>query len=97
LIRILVAGVYEVVLKTQFDKYSGPFSPKRFTQAQLLTLLILKRGKQMSYRRLTEEFDKSSELRRAMGLKRVPHYSTLAHAEPRLLALLGLSDSIKVG
>ena len=66
--------------------YASPFSKHTYTQPQLLALLALKQFLKTDYRGLVALLAEWSELRRALGLTRVPHYSTLCYAERRLLA-----------
>jgi len=65
--------------------YSHPKSPHRFTQPQLFAMLALREFFGVDYRALVEWLKRWGELREALGLKRVPHYSTLCYAERRLL------------
>src|SRR5262249_51823708 len=65
--------------------YSSRFSRKDFTQHQLFALLALKTFHKTDYRGIVAIVADSSDLRCDLGLTRVPHYSTLAHAEHRLL------------
>ena len=65
--------------------YSSRFSRKDFTQHQLFALLALKAFHKTDYRGLVAIVADSSDLRRDLGLARVPHYSTLKYAEARLL------------
>jgi hypothetical protein len=65
--------------------YSSKFSRKDFTQHQLFALLALKTFFKTDYRGVIALFDDFTELRADLGLKKVPHYSTLCYAEQRLL------------
>ena len=65
--------------------YSGPFSRRDFTQHQHFALLVLRQFFQTDYRGLVQMLHEWAELREVLGLKRVPHYSTLCYAEQRLL------------
>jgi len=65
--------------------YSSKFSRQDFTQHQLFALLALKTFLKTDYRGLTQMLKDFSELRRDLGLDKVPHYSTLCYAERRLL------------
>jgi hypothetical protein len=65
--------------------YSSRFSRHDYTQPQLFALLILKQFLRTDYRGLVALLAEWSDLRRARGLKKVPHYSTLCYAEQRLL------------
>lgn len=62
-------------------KYLAPYShrnsPKKFTQEQLITCLILKAYLNKTYRDIVDLLEVTDELRKRMGLTQVPHYSTL--------------------
>ncbi len=66
--------------------YSSRFSRRDFTQPQLFALLVLKQFLRTDYRGLVALLAEWAELRRALGLRKAPHYSTLCYAERRLLA-----------
>ena len=65
--------------------YSSPFSPKVFTQHQLFAILVLRQFFRMDYRGIIQLLSDFSDLRAALDLKKVPHYSTLCYAEQRLV------------
>ena len=65
--------------------YSSPFSPRKFTQPQLLAMLALRQFFKLDYRGTVERLAEWEELRDVLGLERVPDFSTLIHAEKRLL------------
>lgn len=67
-------------------KYSCARSRHDFTQAQLFALLALKQMLRLDYRGLAVAVAEWGELRRALRLRKVPHYSTLCYAAHRLLA-----------
>jgi len=71
--------------KESLPDYSCPKSPHKFTQPQLFAMLVLKQFFRLDYRGLVEWLTNWSELRQALELKRLPHYSTLCYAERRLL------------
>ena len=66
--------------------YSSRFSRHDFTQPQLFALLVLRQFLRTDYRGVVTAVGEWGELRRALGLRKVPHYSTLCYAERRLLA-----------
>jgi len=66
--------------------YSSRFSKHTYTQPQLFALLTLRQFLKTDYRGLVALLAEWGELRRALGLTMVPHYSTLCYAERRLLA-----------
>jgi hypothetical protein len=69
--------------------YSCKYSKRDFTQHQLFALLVLREFFKTDYRGLVELLDDWSDLRQALGLAKVPHYSTLAKAFQRLLEKKG--------
>ncbi len=89
---VALARVALEVGEKAFTPYSCPKSPHKFTQPQLFAMLVLRQFFGVDYRGIVEWLKRWSELREALDLKRVPHYSTLCYAERRLLkkgALLG--------
>ena len=65
--------------------YSSPFSRRDFTQHQLFAILALKTFLKTDYRGVVQALADFAELRADLGLKAVPHFSTLCYAEQRLL------------
>ncbi len=65
--------------------YSSPFSPRKFTQPQLLTMLALRQFFKLDYRGTVARLCEWGELRQVLGIERVPEFTTLIHAEKRLL------------
>ena len=65
--------------------YSSPYSKKKFTQPQLYAILVLKAFFRTDYRGIVAVLKDLKDLRDVLKLKDVPHYSTLAYAEKRLL------------
>ena len=61
-------------------------SRRDYTQPQLVALLALREFWRTDYRGTVTRVAESAEVRRALGLTRVPHYSTLCYAEHRLAA-----------
>jgi DDE family transposase len=66
--------------------YSHRFSPHRYTQPQLFACLVLKAFFRTDYRGIAQYLTDLGDLRRTVGLTRVPHYTTLQKASRRLLA-----------
>ena len=66
--------------------YGSRFSRHDYTQPQLFALLVLKQFLRADYRGLVALVAEWRDLRHALGLRKVPHHSTLAHAARRLLA-----------
>jgi transposase len=67
------------------SEYSHHMSPKKFTQPQLFACLVLKLFFKRDYRGIVILLADMPELRRAIGLKAVPHYTTLQKAAQRIL------------
>ena len=65
--------------------YSHPCSPKKFTQPQLFACLVLKAFFKTDYRGLAQLLVDFPELREDLGLRAVPHFSTLCYAAQRPL------------
>jgi hypothetical protein len=65
--------------------YSHKFSPKTFTQPQLLACLVLRKFFKTDYRGIVAILKDHSDLRQVLDLKRVPHFTTLQKASCRLL------------
>lgn len=73
------------VAERSLPAQSSRFSRKDFTQAQLFAILVLRQFFRTDYRGVVGLLADWSELRQALGLRRVPHFSTLCYAEKRLL------------
>ena len=64
--------------------YSCEQAPKRYTQPQLMTCLILKANLKTTYRGVIEIIDASDKLRQTIGFAgRLPNYSTLKYFADR--------------
>ena len=68
-----------------FSQYSHLYSPHKFTQPQLFACLVLKDFEKKDYRGVCQLLEDCADLREAIGLKTVPHYTTLQKASRRLL------------
>lgn len=75
---------YEVA-KQSLPTYSSKFSPRFYSQPQLFTLLVLKQFFKTDYRGVMAIVEDSSDLKEALELKDLPHYTTLQKAAKRLL------------
>jgi hypothetical protein len=67
--------------------YAHKFSPKLFTQPQLFACLVLKTFFKTDYRGIATLLYDCKDLRRTIGLRSVPHFTTLQKASRRLLLL----------
>ena len=68
-----------------FPAYGNRTSRHDFTQAQFFALLALRRFLRTDCRGLVTLVAEWQELRKALGLRKVPHDSTLAYVARRLL------------
>jgi hypothetical protein len=82
-----VARAAYCLAREALPAYSSKFSKTDFTQHQLFALLVLKTFCKTDYRGLVALLKDFRELREDLDLKedKLPHYSTLCKAAPRLL------------
>jgi hypothetical protein len=80
-----VALVALEVGKEALPDYSHRFSPKVFTQAQLFACLVLKQFFRTDYRGIMGILADTPNLCQTIGLRKVPHWTTLQKASRRLL------------
>jgi hypothetical protein len=66
--------------------YRHPKSPHKFTQPQLFACLVVKEFRCLDYRGVWVLLQEWPELRKILGLTKVPHFTTLWAAGKRLLA-----------
>jgi len=83
--NVLVEALH--VAEASLPAYSHQFSPKTFTQHQLFACLILKDFYNLTYRGTVGLLKDCTSLTACLGLKRVPHFTTLQKAADRLLLL----------
>lgn len=81
----MVALAAMKVGQRSLPRYSHCFAPKKFTQAQLFTCLVLKQFFATDYRGITVYLHDMPELCEVMQLTTIPHYTTLQKASHRLL------------
>ena len=81
----MVALVALKVAKDALPAYAHRFSPKTYTQHQLFACLALKAFFKTDYRGIVTILSDLPDLRRALGMRRVPHFTTLQKAGRRLL------------
>ena len=74
-----------LVSRRRLNDFSCPKSKHTFTQPQLLACLVLRAYKKLTYRGTVELLDASDDLRRVLGLKRVPAHTTLKEFERRVV------------
>ncbi len=83
--RRVLQVAYEAAGRT-LPAYRHKFSPKKFTQPQLMACLVLKEFLGTDYRGLAAHLADHADLCRQVGLKAVPHFTTFQKAAQRLLA-----------
>jgi len=73
--------------------YSSIKSRKDFTQAQLLTCLVLRALTKNNYRGICELLELTPALREAIGLEKVPHWTTLQKfmAKPQVPEMINIT------
>jgi Transposase DDE domain len=79
-----IAQLAMAIGQAALSPYTNKFSPRRYTQAQLFTCLILRQFFRTDYRGLVQLLADCAEVRAVVGLTQVPHYSTLCYAQRRL-------------
>ena len=78
----------KTALKTaeaSLSAYSSHYSRHDYTQHQLFAILVLRQFLKTDYRGIIQMLKDFSDLRKVLGIKKIPHYSTLCYAEQRLL------------
>ena len=80
-----VALVALEIGKEALPDYCHRFSPKVFTQPQLFACLVLKEFFKTDYRGIMGILDDTPSLCDVIGLKKIPHWTTLQKASKRLL------------
>ncbi|MBN9518494.1 hypothetical protein J0H58_08245 [bacterium] len=73
--------------------YTSARSRKDFTAHQLFAVLALKTFFKTDYRGIVQLLTDFADLRKDLGLEKVPHFSTLCYAAGRLLKKGGPSAS----
>ena len=73
-----------VIVEINYPKFRSRFSKKRYNQHQLLAPLLLKEYLQCGYRDLIETIELMDIIQEQLGLKTIPHYSTLCRFSERI-------------
>ena len=81
-----VAAVALEVGRRSLPRYSHRYSRRDYTLAQLFALLVLRQLFKTDYRGITAYLHDWPTLQQDLGLKKVPHFTTLQKAERRLFA-----------
>jgi hypothetical protein len=83
--KAVAAAAYRTACDTLPEHFSR-YSPKKFTQPQLMVCLILKAFFNTDYRGIVQILNDCPSLGQGFGLRTVPHFTTLQKASRRLLA-----------
>ena len=73
------------VAQEALPTYSFDRARKDYTQHQLFAILVVRQFFHLDYRDVQQLLKDWSDLRQVLGLKKVPHYTTLQKAHARLL------------
>ena len=82
--RRVLQTAYEAACQA-LPAHRHKFSPKKFTQPQLMACLVLKEFSRLDYRGLAAHLADHPDLAHLIHLKAVPHYTTFQKAAARLL------------
>jgi hypothetical protein len=83
--RRVLQVAYEAACRA-LPAHRHKYSPKKFTQHQLMACLVLKEFLRLDYRGLADHLADHPDLTRQIELRAVPHFTTLQKAAARLLA-----------
>lgn len=83
----LVKTSLSVIQNSHIPLHSSKYSKKKYTQHQLLTLIILKEEIGMDYRDFTELMEILTPIQEELELKNVPHFTTLQKFMTRIPSL----------
>jgi hypothetical protein len=72
--------------RRSLPEYTHKLSPKKFTQHQLFACLVLKNFLRTDYRGVVAHLKDNATLIETLGLRQIPHFTTLQKASHRLLA-----------
>ena len=84
--KAVLKMAYQVGKKT-FPAYSHIFSPKTYQQPQLFACLVLQVHLNMDYRKFHGLLEDCPSLLEAIGMERIPHFTTFQKASQRLIRL----------
>lgn len=72
------------IARGALPRYTSQFSKPRFTAHQLFAILVVRQFLKLDLRGMEQLLREWSDLRRVLGLRETPHYSTLCVAQRRL-------------
>ena len=89
------ARVAYLAAQKALPPYSHEKSPHKFTQPQLVACLVLREFFTTDYRGIVGILEDSSDLKKILELKEIPHFTTLQKAAQRLLKKKTMQKLIK--
>jgi hypothetical protein len=75
--------------------YSDLRSRHDFTQAQIFTILTLRQFFKTDYRGIVRILQEHQNIKDALGLKKLPHFTTLQKAQQRMLKKTSSRDCLR--
>ena len=82
---LALAKITFALATSALPAYSCAKSRRDFTQAQLFSILVLRQFLKTDYRGVVAFLADCAELRQALQLSKLPHFTTVQKAEQRLL------------
>lgn len=82
---LTLAGEALAAARAALPRYASRYSRKDFTLHQLFAILVVRRFLRTDYRGVVQALNEWPQLRRRLGLSRVPDHTTLWHAEQKLM------------
>jgi hypothetical protein len=72
-----IKHAFSLVQSSHLSLYSCKYSRRDYTQHQLLTILLFKEFRKEDYRTIISDLEEMARIRDALGLKTIPHFTTL--------------------
>ncbi len=88
----------KLALKTAqgvLPQYSDLRSRHDFTQAQIFAILVLRQFFKTDYRGIVRIIDEHQNIKDALSLRKLPHFTTLQKAQQRMLKKTSLPDCLQ--
>jgi hypothetical protein len=92
---IAIAREAYTVAQASIPAYGSVRSRKTYTQHQLFAILVLRQFLKTDYRGIVQILQDWSDLREALEIRQVPHYSTLCYVAQKLLKKGASTDSFR--
>ena len=82
-----IEHAFSIVQSSRINPYSCKYSIRDYTQHQLLTLLLFKEYRKEDYRTVIWNLEEMDRIRAVLGLKTLPHFTTLQKFLGRIKSL----------